>query len=147
MSIRCMEAAASGVVLSKKLFLKILLNSQSLFFDKIADLSLHLTSKKETLGQVFFCEFCNILGKPHRASPGSRFQMFKNFINYTLCKSTHLAICIFVFLVFVNQILEDLFLNLSVSQKGAAKFTKFYNLRTRCDFRDHFNLKFCLNSY
>ena len=73
MSIRCMEAAASGVVLSKKLFLKILLNSQSLFFDKIADLSLHLTSKKETLGQVFFCEFCNILGTPHRASPGSCF--------------------------------------------------------------------------
>ena len=33
---------------------------QSLFFEKVSGLSLQLYLKKETLAQVFSCEFCKI---------------------------------------------------------------------------------------
>ena len=33
---------------------------QSLFFNKVADLKQRNSFKKETLAQLFFCEFCEI---------------------------------------------------------------------------------------
>ena len=58
--------AATGAVLKEKLFLEILKNSQEntcariSFFNKVAGLSSATLFKKETLVQVFSCEFCEI---------------------------------------------------------------------------------------
>ena len=57
MSIRCMEAAASGVVLSKKLFLKILLNSQVSFLIKLQISVFILHRKKRPWDKCFSVSF------------------------------------------------------------------------------------------
>ena len=58
--------AATGAVLKEKLFLEILKNSQEntcariSFFNKVAGLRPANFIKKETLSQLFSCEFCEI---------------------------------------------------------------------------------------
>ena len=71
---KCLEPA-TGSVLYKKLFLKILQNCQSPFFNK-DDLV-----KKGTLAQVFSCEFCEIFTELQTTASKYLLQNFRKLEN------------------------------------------------------------------
>ena len=54
--------AATGGILQRKVFLKFSQNSQENTSARVSYLSNFI--KKETLAQVFYCEFCKILKTP-----------------------------------------------------------------------------------